>query len=140
MLLNDMNARQALPTDLAAVQALLAAEGLEAEFKYHEFVVMEAKGEILACARLKPLPDGTLELASVAVAKEWRGMGLGERIVAAVLKRANAPVYALALAPGFFAKQGFRYLESVPVSLKRKAELHCASKGFVPMVWRAASS
>jgi N-acetylglutamate synthase-like GNAT family acetyltransferase len=138
LLLNDARVRRALPTDLGQVTALLDAEGLETEFKYHEFFVVEEKGQIVASARLKPLPDGTFELASVAVVKERRGAGLGEGVVATALKRADGPVYALALAPGFFEKQGFRRIDSAPASLKRKAESHCASKGFVPMIWEPA--
>lgn len=133
MLLGDAVYRRALPTDLAEAMELLESEGLETEFKYNEFTVATSRDRLVACVRLKPLRDGTMELASVAVAKEYRGRGIGERIVSEALEGAGGTVYALALAPGFFEKQGFRRIDAVPPALKRKAESHCASKGFVPM-------
>ena len=133
--LNDVRIRSALPTDLAPVKALLESEGLETEFKYHEFVVAENGSTIVGCARLKPLRDGTAELASVAVVKHHRAKGIGEAVVKKILARAGSNVYALALAPTFFEKQGFRRIDSVPAELKSKAETHCVSKGFVSMAW-----
>lgn len=126
--------RPARATDaLAVVDLLRGEEDLEVAFEPAEFFVAEESGVVVACARLKPLPDGADELASVVVQRELRGRGVGERVVRAALARARGPVHALALAPGFFGKLGFARVAETPPALKEKAEGHCASTGFVPM-------
>jgi N-acetylglutamate synthase-like GNAT family acetyltransferase len=84
------------------------------------------------------LPDG-FELASVAVRPDRRGEGVGRALVERALTRAEGPVYALCLAPGFFAHLGFDPLDEVPAGLEAKAEGCCRERGFVPMAWRPGS-
>jgi len=129
--------RPARSADEPAVLALLRPEGLEAHFVVSEFQVAEdaGAGRVVACGRLKRLPDGGLELASVAVAPDRRGQGAGDAVVRALLGQADGPVHALALAPGFFARHGFAPIavERLPASLQAKATGMCASSGFVAM-------
>jgi len=126
--------RPAREGDRGDVLALLESEDLEADFAPGEFLVAEQARRIVACGRLKPLPGGAYELASVAVAPALRATGLGRTLVKELLAAAgDAEVYALALASGFFAKQGFVALDATPDALKEKAEGVCASRGFVPM-------
>lgn len=127
--------RPARDTDAAAVIRLLEDAKLEVAFAPPEFHVAERDGDIVACGRLKPLADGTLELASVAVREDLRGQRIGDALVRALLQRARAPVVALALAPGFFERVGLRRLDAVPDALREKADGFCASTGFVPMAW-----
>lgn len=136
--------RAALPGDEAAVLALLRShDGLEAEFAAAEFAVATQDRRVLACGRLKRHGDGALELASVATERDQQGQGLASVLVRRLLARAPAgePVYALALAPGFFARHGFREVprESLPPSVRAKAEGMCASRPFVAMARTAPS-
>lgn len=128
-----MRLRAATETDRDAVRALLEGAALEAEFVPNEFRVAERDGAIVATARLKPLEGGAQELASVAVRADLRGQGIGEALVRDTLARAGPEVYALALAPGFFARVGFHALAATPAALREKAEGMCASTGFVAM-------
>lgn len=125
--------RAARTDDEDAVLALLQDEALEAEFVAREFVVAHADGRLVACARLKPLRAGGHELASVAVSRDLRGRGVGAQLVAAALAAARGPVYALALAPGFFARLGFVRDDALPPELAEKLAGMCASRGAVPM-------
>lgn len=129
--------RPARPSDEPAVLALLRSHpGLEVGFEAREFVVAERSDGLAACARLRRHPDGAWEIASVAVRADLRGGGIGARLVPPALAPAGAaPVYALALAPGFFAKHGFRPIEAdaLPPALAAKATGMCASTGFVAM-------
>lgn len=127
--------RPATDADAEAVLALLDAADLEAEFVAAEFRVAVEGDVVLACARLKPLPDGTHELASVAVRADLRGRGIGERLVRDVLAAAPGTVHALALAPGFFQRVGFEPVREVPAPLRPKASSVCASRGFTSMTW-----
>lgn len=129
--------RDARLEDAPAVLALLRDAKLEAEFDAGEFVVAERGERIVGCARLKRLPGGDLELASVAVAPHLRGAGLGAALTRAALARADGgPVIALALAPGFFSRFGFEPLDDAPPALRAKADGFCRSSGFVPMLRR----
>ena len=127
--------RAARDADAPAVVRLLESAGLEAAFDPREAVVAEAEGRVVATARLRPLGEGAHELAGVAVAPGLRGHGLGARVVQAALAGAAGPVYALALAPGFFERHGFRRLDAVPDALRDRAAGTCASSGAVPMAW-----
>src|SRR5688572_15079973 len=101
--------RAAQAADRDRVLALLAAQaGLEVAFDPAEFHVVGSGGDVVACGRLRVHPDGALELASVATDAARRGEGLASQVVESLLRGAKGPVYALALAPGFFARHGFR--------------------------------
>lgn len=129
--------RRARDTDAQAVIDLLLLEhDLEVAFDPTQFWVAELPGQqgrIVACARLKPLVPDAWEIASVVVHPDQRGQHLGQALARHVLDEASGTVYALALAPGFFARLGFRPLDAVPDPLGGKATSICASSAFVPM-------
>lgn len=124
--------------DRGPVVALLEAEGLEANFVADEFLVAEDEGGVVGCARLAPLPEGLSEMASVAVAPDRRGEGIGRALVRRALASAEQPVHALCLQPAFFRNLGFEAVDEIPPSLEAKARACCADRTFVPMVWRPA--
>jgi N-acetylglutamate synthase-like GNAT family acetyltransferase len=128
--------RPARDTDARAVVDLLAEAHLNAAFDPREFRVAEEDGRVVACARLRDL-GGAHELASVAVAPARRRLGVGERLVRETLRDARGPVFALALAPAFFERLGFRGLADVPEALRERAARECAKTTFVPMELRA---
>ena len=127
--------RDAREADAKDVVALLDTAGLESAFEPREFVIAEESGRVVGCARLRTFPSGAHELASVAVAHDHRRSGIGSRVVEAALARATGAVYALALAPDFFAKKGFTPMLVMAPELEEKARTLCASSGSVPMRW-----
>ena len=130
--------RPARPSDGAAVLDLLSRHpGLEVAFEAGEVVVVAEGASILACGRLRHHPDGALELASVATAPGRQGSGLGSAVVKALLAGLEGPVFALALAPGFFARHGFRPIAkaALPASVRAKADGMCASQPHAALVW-----
>jgi amino-acid N-acetyltransferase len=129
--------RAARAADEADVLALLRSyAGLEVGFAAAEFAVAADARGLVACGRLRRHADGSLELASVATRADHQGRGLGGRIVARLLADVREPVYALALAPGFFERHGFREVarDGLPASVRAKAETLCASQPYVAMV------
>ena len=129
--------RRAAQADEGRVLSLLRShKGLEAEFQPSEFCLAVEAGEVLACGRLRRHADGALELASVATKAGLHGKGLGSALVRCILGPVREPVYALALAPGFFARHGFREVarEALPASVRAKAEGLCASQPYVAML------
>lgn len=127
--------RPATAADAAEVVDLTRASGVEVAFDPAEFHVAERDGRVVACARLRPFPDGTRELASVAVEPHLRGVGVGARLVRDVLAHADGPVHALAVAPGFFLKLGFREAAEAPPALRPKLEGECSSRAPTVLLW-----
>jgi N-acetylglutamate synthase-like GNAT family acetyltransferase len=129
--------RRAAPADEGAVLALLRShQGLEVGFLASEFCLAVEGDEVLACGRLRRHVDGSLELASVATRAGLHGKGLGSSLVRCILGGVREPVYALALAPGFFERHGFHEVarEGLPASVRAKAEGLCASQPYVAML------
>jgi amino-acid N-acetyltransferase len=120
----------------AVVQILRSHPGLEVAFDVDEFWVADDAGFVVGCGRLRRHPDGSLELASVAVEAGVKRQGVGTQVVQAILPSVQKTVFALALAPGFFARFGFRETprEALPRDVKAKADGLCASQAFVAMV------
>ncbi len=132
----SVNLRAAHPDDEDAVRALLVENGLQSHFHADQFLVATDDGNrIVGCGRLRPLADGTHEIASVAIASTHRGHGLGATMVETLIARAGSHrVYGLSLVPGFLLKLGFSALDKVPNVLQERADGACGSYHYVPMV------
>lgn len=127
--------RPATAADASAVIDLERAADVEVAFDPAEFHVAEQDGRVVACARLRRFPDGTIEIASVAVEAHLRGLGVGASLVREALATVDGPVHALAVAPGFFLKLGFRAIDQAPDALREKLEGACASRTPAILVW-----
>ncbi len=95
-----------------------------------EWVVAKEDGQILGCASLVVLWADMAEVRSMVVAPEAQGMGVGRRLMAALLVQAAQmelpQVIALTRKPGFFVKLGFRTVprESLPRKMWKDC-VHC---------------
>jgi N-acetylglutamate synthase-like GNAT family acetyltransferase len=137
--LESLTLRSARNSDEAAVLALLREnKGLELAFHADEFRVAVEGHDIVGCGRLKRHSDGSLEIASVSTKANLRGKGIGSCIVEAILAGQREPIYALALAPDFFARHGFRLIDkqALPATVREKADTLCASQPYKAMVFR----
>ena len=118
---NEVIVREALPTDVAEMHALLegfARQGLllprsvdEVYRNFREFVVAEHDGRIVGCAGLRLYNSDLGEIVGLAVSEESHGRGVGRVIIDTLLAQATSlgleKVIALTLQPGFFFKLGF---------------------------------
>lgn len=80
---------------------------------FREFVVaVDPAGEVVGCGALRVYTESLAEVASLAVAEHAHGMGIGRRIVEALVENARelgvASVFALTLREEFFLRAGFR--------------------------------
>jgi N-acetylglutamate synthase-like GNAT family acetyltransferase len=57
------------------------------------WVVTEKYSGLIACGQIKPHRDGSRELASIAVAPDWRGLGLATLVIEKLLSQAPAPIF-----------------------------------------------
>ena len=110
--------RKAGKSDLPAIQRLLSTyfldmEGLEPE----DFVLAEIDGKIIGCAALiKSESQGKdfLEIHSIAVHPNFRGKGIGTRLIKHLLTTIGDPgcdLYVRTTAPVFFEKLNFTKIE-----------------------------
>ncbi len=77
-------------------------------------LAVDAEGQMIACAQLKPVPGGLTELASLAIRPAYRNQGIARALIEHLLTRASRPVY-LTCRSGLgklYEKFGFRALES----------------------------
>ena len=92
-----------------------------------DFYVAEGRGRILGCAALHVMWENLAEIRSVAVRREYRHTGIGGKLVRACMKEAAVlglpRVFALTLAPDYFARFGFSVVNRD--SLPRKIWSDC---------------
>ena len=117
-----LTVRPAREADIAGITSLVNGYAAEAIMLFrspesvritlHDFIVaVDSIGAIVACGALKEYSPSLAEVASVAVAREAHGLGLGKMIVAEVerlaRKRGIDELFALTLTPKFFESVGY---------------------------------
>ncbi|MGC9360357.1 MAG: N-acetyltransferase [Anaerolineae bacterium] len=92
-----------LPRPLAAVYQFL-----------RDFSVAELDGQVVGCAALSIFWGDLAEVRSLAVSEDYRGRGIGQRLVRYLLREAQSlgipRVFALTYEVGFFEALGFRQI------------------------------
>lgn len=112
--------RKAEKKDLLSIQRLLSTYFLDMEdLEPEDFVLAEREGKAIGCAALVRGTSGEksfLELHSIAVHPNFRGKGIGTRLMQYLintLEDQDTPdnpvceLYVRTTAPGFFEKLGF---------------------------------
>ena len=86
------------------------------------YVVADAGGKIVGCGGLERYTHDSAEIYGLATAPEGSPPGTGKAIVHALIARARkesiAKVFAMTLAPEFFAKMGFKTVAHSDLPLK----------------------
>ncbi len=130
-----MKIREATNRDLDAVESLLSANSLPLDGvkeNFSSFVVAEDGGEIAGAIGLEKFGSVAL-LRSAVVSPQYRGSGVGRRLVEQVLERAErAGIEELFLltttAENYFPRFGFARTtrSAVPPAVKASAEFQSA--------------
>jgi amino-acid N-acetyltransferase len=95
-----------------------------------DFLVIHHEGRIVACGALALFTSSLAEIKSLVVAPGLRGMGLGRRIVMALVEEARRlgirRVFALSDTPIIFEKMGFRQVpkDTLPQKVWREC-IYC---------------
>lgn len=116
----DVPAIQALVRPLALEGVLLDKETVAYFEAIQEFLVVEVdRGsgpEIVGCGALHVMWENIAEIRTLAAAGHARGLGVGYRLVSALLERARElrvrSVFCLTFEVDFFRRQGFRIMEN----------------------------
>jgi N-acetylglutamate synthase-like GNAT family acetyltransferase len=130
--------RSARETESAAITELIHKVGINPmDLDWRRFIVaVDVHDQILATGQIKPHGKDILELASIAVAPEYRGQGLARAIIEYLLKDSPRPLYLTCrsrLEP-LYKKFGFRTItyEEMPRFYQRLSKL----AGFIEAVAR----
>jgi len=116
--------RRATAADQAAIAALIRAARLNPfNLDWRRFVVAVEDGRVVGTGQVKPHGDGARELASIAVAPERQGRGIGGAIVATLIALEPPPLYLYCAEYNerYYLRFGFRPLApaEMPRSLRR---------------------
>ncbi|MBB3108962.1 amino-acid N-acetyltransferase [Paenibacillus phyllosphaerae] len=79
------------------------------------FIVAEVDGEVVGCGSLFKLGSDLLEIRSLGMTDGYRGLGIGNKIVEALIEEAKEQgihkVMALTYADNFFKRNGFEVVD-----------------------------
>lgn len=131
-----INLRPAKVEDIDSIVELVNGYAAEAIMLFRSYdsvmlslrdfvVAADSSGKILACGSLKEYSPSVAEVASVAVARNSHGLGLGRLIVEAVEqlahKRGIYDLFAFTTTPQFFEKAGYAVVDrsAYPEKIRR---------------------
>ena len=124
----DAESIHALIVEHLAEGHLLPRELGEIRVHAHRFVVATQNDEIVACGELAPLSRTVSEVRSFVVSRDARGLGVGQRLVEELGRRAEVAGFdklcAFTHAPGFFVHLGFSIVPHVWLPEKIVTDCH----------------
>ena len=106
--------RKANRQDAAAIRRMVRSANLNPTgLSWPRFTIaVDDTGSVIGCVQRKPHKDGSVELASLVVAEEWRGKGVARALIEAELKDHQGPLYLMCRAElgEFYQRFGFEAL------------------------------
>ncbi len=115
----DVKGIRKLIDTYAPQRRLLSKETVTLYESVQEFTVAVDNGEVIGCGALHVLWEDLAEVRTVAVAEEYRGQGIGHRILDAVIQRGREigvkRIFCLTFETGFFGRHGFEEIHGTPV-------------------------
>ncbi|MEX2144619.1 MAG: GNAT family N-acetyltransferase [Anaerolineales bacterium] len=113
----------------APIRKLVWASGINPTgLDWQRFMVaLLPQGELIGCGQLKPHADGSMELASLAVAPAWRGRGVARALIELLLNAHAGHLYLMcqsSLGP-LYEKFGFHAIRAseMPTYFRRVSKL-----------------
>ncbi len=129
--------RQATQADSAAIHKLIHQVGINPmDLDWRRFILaVDGSDQILACGQLKPHGKDVMELASIAVKPDYRGLGLARRVIEHLLSVGPRPLYLTCRSPlgAFYEKWGFLAIgqDEMPPYFRRLSRLVSLMPEFV---------
>jgi N-acetylglutamate synthase-like GNAT family acetyltransferase len=132
--MNEIIYRKSNKDDLPQIIALLTKLGLDKSEPIGSFVLAVNGVQVLGCARIKEMKDGSLELASVAVEDKRRGKGIGRNLVKIVVaNEPRRPLYLMCRKSRqrFYEFLGFKVIDEkeLPLPIREEFIFRCGKLG-----------
>lgn len=121
--------RPARQSDFLAIRSLVHLVKINPmHLDWHRFIVAVTAEEVLiGCGQIKPHQNESLELASIAVAPEWRHQGVASAIINRLLANHSGRLYLTCRASleAFYARFDFRVVaeDKMPEYFRRVSRL-----------------
>lgn len=123
----DVHAITAVAAPLVEKRILLGKELVELYESIQEFIVAEEDGQILGFGALHVMWEDLAEVRTLAVREDIKGKGVGKKILAELMDRAQDlgvhRVFCLTFEVEFFQSQGFHVISDIPVDAATYAEM-----------------
>ena len=123
----DVRAITAVAAPLVEKRILLGKELVELYESIQEFIVAEEDGQILGFGALHVMWEDLAEVRTLAVREDVKGKGVGKKILAELMDRAQElgvhRVFCLTFEVEFFQSQGFHVISDIPVDAETYAEM-----------------
>lgn len=123
----DVRAITAVAAPLVEKRILLGKELVELYESIQEFIVAEEDGQILGFGALHVMWEDLAEVRTLAVREDVKGKGVGKKILAELMDRAQElgvhRVFCLTFEVEFFQSQGFHVISDIPVNAETYAEM-----------------
>jgi N-acetylglutamate synthase-like GNAT family acetyltransferase len=123
--LNVIYSQASLEDEPAIFDLLKELEGDRSKFDIARFYVAKVNNHLIGCIRTKMFAGGCLELASLAVDKNYQGRGIGSRLVEELLlKEVTRPIFILTELnkESFYNKFNFKIVEPLKLPDEFKKE------------------
>jgi len=108
----EFHLRSAQSSDAEVIRSMVNGEHLNPMgLDWQHFVLaISSDGEVIGCGQIKPHGDGSHELASIVVARRWRGNGVARAIIEHLIAAHPGTLYLTARAKlgPLYEKFGFR--------------------------------
>jgi amino-acid N-acetyltransferase len=106
----------------AAKGVMLPRTELDVSEDIRDFSVIVSEGRLVGCGALHFYSPSIGEIRSLAVAEDAKTLGIGRRLIEALVREASHysldAVFAFTYVPGFFGKMGFQEVERGELPLK----------------------
>ena len=120
--------RPAGAEDQYAITAIVRAARINPrDLDWQRFLLAQWGQDVIGVGQVKPHPDGSRELASIAVVPEWQGNGVGGALIRALLARETDPLHLMCAdnREHYYERFGFQRLDrhAMPPYFRRFARM-----------------
>ncbi len=116
---SDIKGIRTLIDSYATQGRLLEKETVTLYESVQEFTVAVENEKVIGCGALHVLWEDLAEVRTVAVREEFRGSGIGNKILESIIDRARKigvkRIFCLTFETHFFGRHGFEEIEGTPV-------------------------
>ncbi len=116
---SDIKGIRTLIDSYATQGRLLEKETVTLYESVQEFTVAVENEKVIGCGALHVLWEDLAEVRTVAVREEFRGSGIGNKILESIIDRARKigvkRIFCLTFETRFFGRHGFEEIEGTPV-------------------------
>jgi len=141
----ELRYRRATAKDASAIRILIFRVGINPRgLDWRRFLLaVNAQDRVIGCGQVKPHPDGSRELASIAVRERMRRKGVASELIRKLMMENDPPLWLMCRSglAGFYERFGFVTVEDpslMPRYFQRVRRLILIAERLIPQEGRLA--